>query len=70
MLPQELGLPQTPSSEPLYRIRLTLDSQTITAYGKPLPLKSGMVIDASIHLDHRRLVEWILEPLFSITGRG
>ena len=68
MLPQELGLPQS-SSEPLYRIRLTLDSQTITAYGKPLPLKSGMVLDASIHLDHRRLYEWILEPLFSITGR-
>ena len=70
MLPQELGLPQSPSSEPIYRIRLTLDSQTITAYGKPLPLKSGMVIDSSIHLDHRRLYEWILEPLFSITGRG
>jgi len=68
--PQELGLPQGTSSEPLYRIRLTLDAQTITAYGKPLPLKSGMVIDASIHLDHRRLYEWILEPLFSITGRG
>jgi membrane fusion protein len=69
MLPQELGLPQNASSEPLYRIRLALDSQTIQAYGKHLPLKSGMVVDASIHLDHRRLYEWILEPLFSITGR-
>lgn len=68
--PHELGLPQSPSSEPLYRIRLRLESQTITAYGKHLPLKSGMVIDASIHLDHRRLYEWILEPLFSITGRN
>ena len=70
MLPQELGLPQNASPEPLYRIRLTLDSQTIQAYGKHLPLKSGMVVDASIHLDHRRLYEWILEPLFSITGRN
>jgi membrane fusion protein len=69
MMPQELGLPQNASPEPLYRIRLTLDSQTIQAYGKHLPLKSGMVVDASIHLDHRRLYEWILEPLFSITGR-
>lgn len=69
MLPQELGLPQNASPEPLYRIRLVLDSQTIQAYGKHLPLKSGMVVDASIHLDHRRLYEWILEPLFSITGR-
>lgn len=69
LLPQELGLPQNASPEPLYRIRLVLDSQTIQAYGKDLPLKSGMVVDASIHLDHRRLYEWILEPLFSITGR-
>lgn len=68
--PQELGLPQSPSSEPLYRIRLRLESQTITAYGKRLPLKSGMVIDGSIHLDQRRLYEWILDPLFSITGRN
>jgi len=70
LMPQELGLPQNASAEPLYRIRLALDSQTIQAYGKQLPLKSGMVVDASIHLDHRRLYEWILEPLFSITGRG
>lgn len=69
LLPQELGLPQSASPEPLYRIRLVLDSQTIQAYGKHLPLKSGMVVDASIQLDHRRLYEWILEPLFSITGR-
>jgi membrane fusion protein len=68
--PHELGLPQSPSSEPLYRIRVRLESQTIIAYGKRLPLKSGMVIDASIHLDHRRLYEWVLEPLFSITGRN
>lgn len=69
MLPHELGLSQNTSSEPLYRIRLVLDSQTIQAYGKQLPLKSGMVVEASIHLDRRRLYEWILEPLFSITGR-
>jgi membrane fusion protein len=70
LLPQELGLPQTISAEPLYRIRLTLESQKIMAYGKQLPLKSGMLVDASIHLEHRRLYEWILEPLFSISGRG
>lgn len=69
MLPHELGLPQNASPEPLYRIRLVLDSQTIQAYGKQLPLKSGMVVDASLHLDRRRLYEWVLEPLFSITGR-
>ena len=56
-------------AEPLYRIRLKLDRQTVMAYGKPMPLKSGMLLDASILLEKRRLYEWVLEPLFSISGR-
>ena len=39
------------------------------AYGQTYPLKSGMLIDASIVLEKRRLYEWILEPLYSISGR-
>lgn len=56
-------------AEPMYRIRLKLDQQTVMAYGKPMPLKSGMLLDASILLEKRRLYEWVLEPLFSIAGR-
>ncbi len=71
---QELTLPgaataANQSSEPLYRIRLTLKRQTVLAYGKPAELKAGMLLDASIILEHRRLYEWVLEPLFSISGR-
>lgn len=60
--PEELALPGAAnggSGEPVYRIRLTLDTQEVLAYGKSLPLKSGMLVDASI----------LLEPLFSISGR-
>lgn len=69
--PDELGLVGggAGQSEPLYRIRLQLDRQHVLAYGKPMPLKSGMLIDASVQLEHRRLYEWVLEPLFSISGR-
>lgn len=75
MPPQELTLPgaaigSSQSSEPLYRIRLKLKKQSVFAYGKPVSLKPGMLLDASIILEHRRLYEWILEPLFSISGRG
>lgn len=56
-------------NEPLYKIRLSLDRQAITAYGKEVPLKSGMLLDASVQLETRRLYEWAIEPLFSITGR-
>jgi membrane fusion protein len=69
--PEELALPGAAggSSEPVYRIRLKLDKQTVLAYGKAMPLKSGMLVDASILLEQRRLYEWVLEPLFSISGR-
>jgi membrane fusion protein len=57
------------ASEPLYRIRLKLKQQSILAYGKPVSLKPGMLLDASIILEHRHLYEWILDPLLSISGR-
>jgi membrane fusion protein len=70
--PDELTLPGAApgaAAEPLYRIRLTLDKQTVQAYGNVLPLKSGMLVDASIVLEHRRLYEWVIEPLLSISGK-
>lgn len=68
--PDELNLPAAAASgEPLYRIRLRLDRQSVQAYGKTMPLKSGMLVDASVMLERRRLYEWILEPLLSVSGR-
>ncbi|MFH3833185.1 HlyD family efflux transporter periplasmic adaptor subunit, partial [Acinetobacter baumannii] len=49
--------------EQLYRLRVTLDDQAVTAYGQPRPLQSGMLLDADILQDTRRLYEWVLEPL-------
>ena len=69
--PEELGIPGAGAQggEPLYRIRLQLEQQGVLAYGKSMPLKSGMLVDASVELEHRHLYEWVLEPLFSISGR-
>lgn len=67
--PADIALASGAGAEPLYRLRLTLERQSVQAYGRPLPLKSGMLVDASIALDHRRLYEWVLEPLFTISGR-
>jgi membrane fusion protein len=51
-------------SEPLYRVVVRLDQQAVSAYGKPEALKPGMTVDADILLDRRRLIEWVLEPLY------
>lgn len=74
MRPEEMALPGATiaagsNSEPLYRVRVAIDQQSVTAYGNQQALKSGMVLDASVLLEKRRLYEWVLEPLYTVTGR-
>lgn len=57
------------NTEPVYRITVSLASQTITAYGQAVPLQPGMQLEANIALERRRLIEWVLEPLFTLTGK-
>ena len=55
--------------EPAYRVTVALESQSVSAYGQQVPLQAGMTIDADVLLDHRRLLEWIFDPLYSLTRR-
>ncbi|QJI30069.1 HlyD family efflux transporter periplasmic adaptor subunit [Pseudomonas sp. ADAK18] len=57
------------NGEQLYRLRVQLNEQSVMAYGKPQPLQSGMLLDADILQESRRLYEWVLEPLYSLTGK-
>ena len=57
------------NGEPLYRITVALDEQSVQAYGQTQPLTAGMQLDADVLLERRRLIEWIFEPLLSVTGR-
>lgn len=52
-----------------YRITVKLDKQSIYAYGENVPLQAGMLLDADIVLDKRKLYEWVFEPLFTISGK-
>lgn len=57
------------AAEPLYRVRVRLERQDVPAYGEARSLKAGMALEASVLLEPRRLIEWILEPLYSVGGR-
>lgn len=57
------------ANEPVYRITVALESQTATAYGKPVPLQPGMQLEADVLMEQRRLIEWVFDPLFSLTGK-
>lgn len=61
--------PQPPGTEPLYEIRVSLDRQAVTAYGRRQALQSGMVVEADLLQERRRLYEWVLAPLFTLSGR-
>ncbi|MDV2168539.1 HlyD family efflux transporter periplasmic adaptor subunit [Acinetobacter baumannii] len=57
------------NNEPVYLVRAKLDKQIVKAYGKDMPLQVGMTLEGDIMHEKRKLYEWVLEPLFSITGK-
>ncbi len=57
------------AGEPLYLVTVNLAAQTVTAYGLPQALQPGMLLEADILRETRHLYEWVLEPIYSLTGR-
>ena len=55
--------------EPVYRVAVTLEQQTVSALGQTVPLRSGMLVNADILLEKRSLFEWIFEPVIQLKGR-
>jgi membrane fusion protein len=66
--PADATLP-VPLDGPAYRVTVALESQSVSAYGQQVPLQAGMTLDAEVLLDHRRLLEWIFDPLYSLTRK-
>jgi membrane fusion protein len=56
-------------SEPVYRVTALPATAHITAYGREFTLKAGMTLSADVQLEQRSLLQWLLEPIYSIRGR-
>ncbi|WP_338591226.1 HlyD family efflux transporter periplasmic adaptor subunit [Shewanella khirikhana] len=56
-------------NEPVYRVQTKLSAQVIKAYGEEFALKPGMLLEADIILDKRSLLDWLLDPIYSLKGR-
>lgn len=63
--PGELDAPVA-FDQPVYQIKVALTKATVAAYGEEVPLKPGMMLQGDIVTDRRTLVEWMLDPLFSL----
>ena len=55
--------------EPVYRVDVALQSQTVSALGQELPLRPGMLVNADLLLEKRSILEWIFEPVLRLKGR-
>lgn len=69
ILPGELKDVPISISEPTYLVTASLRANEILAYGNPISLKAGMTFSADVDLSQRSLLEWLMEPLYSITGK-
>ncbi len=68
-LPANAGLMSGDGAGPVYPVTVALISQAATAYGESVPLQPGMQLEADVQIETRRLVEWMFEPLYTLTGR-
>ena len=50
----------------VYKVTVAIDSQSIKAKGDDIPLEAGMELEASIKLEKRSLMQWILDPIYSL----
>jgi len=55
--------------EPVYRIDVTLERQTVAARGQEVALRPGMLVNADILLEKRTVFEWVFEPVLELRGR-
>ena len=56
------------ASEPVYRVLVELERDTVSAYGKAVPLQAGMLLEADIIQDRRTLLEWLVDPVLRFRG--
>ena len=57
------------AKEPVYRVDVDLEKQTVAALGQEFPLRPGMLVNADLLLEKRTLLEWIFEPVLQLKGR-
>jgi len=69
IIPGEVVLP-VDVKEPVYKVSVRLSKQTVTAFGREHYLQVGMLLQGDIVRHRSRIIDWVLEPLYSLRGRG
>lgn len=59
-----------PAAGPVFVARARLAEASIFAFGTEHKLQPGMLVRADIILERRSLLDWLLEPFYSLRGRS
>jgi membrane fusion protein len=54
----------------VYRVEVRPESRTMRAYGTDEPIRIGSTLSADIVVERRRLIDWMLDPIRAMRGRG
>lgn len=53
----------------VFMVRVALEQPTVRAYDTDIALRPGHTLTADIEIDRRRLIRWMLDPLFAFSGK-
>jgi membrane fusion protein len=67
--PRDIAAP-IKAEEPVFRIDIALQQQSVGAYGSRLELQSGMTLSANLILDRRSFAGWLTEPLNAVLRKN
>ncbi|MFV0292618.1 MAG: HlyD family secretion protein [Paracoccus sp. (in: a-proteobacteria)] len=70
LAPEEIAITGLNINEPVFRVKVTLENDSVEAYGQSMPVQPGMLLSASIIIDRRTLLEWLLDPIYAVGRLG
>lgn len=68
--PDDISVPGLELREPVFRVKVRLDRESVSAYGQEIPIQPGMLLTADVIIDRRTLLEWLLDPIYAVGRMG
>jgi len=67
--PNQINTPGLRLDQPVFRARVAIDRQFVSAYGKKIPLQPGMLLTADIITSQQTFAEWLFDPVYAASRR-
>ena len=68
LMPDELAVNPLSYQQPVFEALVQLKQTSINVDGRSVGFKHGMTFEASVKLDDRNIIEWLLAPIYRLKG--